>query len=121
MEYYEKDGVFTCITSSREGMRQHLRDIARVRQQRTQRRTEQVLREKGVFVGPRNTLQKVHDEIMDGKSSYPAHHQAELLLEAGRIGVWETQSKFHLPSFLSTANRTGAFRAVIASTFFSCT
>ncbi|KAK3388058.1 hypothetical protein B0T20DRAFT_337483, partial [Sordaria brevicollis] len=95
------DGTFMVITSSRDEMREWVRDVASARRQQSaqgtteqgtteQGTTEQVLEDNGVFVGPHQSFQKIYDEIMEGKSSYPAHHQAEILLEAGRIGVWKT-------------------------------
>ncbi|EGO52067.1 hypothetical protein NEUTE1DRAFT_55102 [Neurospora tetrasperma FGSC 2508] len=87
----KKDGVFVCVTTSSQEIRKHLRDIAKIKLKRTQEKTEEVLREKGIYDGPEEMVEDVYKEIIDGSSNYPVYQQAELLVEAGRIGVLEAQ------------------------------
>ncbi|EGZ76876.1 hypothetical protein NEUTE2DRAFT_32316, partial [Neurospora tetrasperma FGSC 2509] len=87
----KKDGVFVCVTTSSQEIRKHLRDIAKIKLERTQEKTEGVLREKDIYDGPKKMVEDVYKEIIDGSSNYPIYQQAELLVEAGRIGVWEAQ------------------------------
>ncbi|KAK3488575.1 hypothetical protein B0T13DRAFT_520480 [Neurospora crassa] len=87
----KKDGVFVCVTTSSQEIRKHMRDIAKIKLKRTQEKTEEVLREKGIYEGPGKIVEDVYKEIIAGSSNYPIYQQAELLVEASRIGVWEAQ------------------------------
>ncbi|KAK1779527.1 hypothetical protein QBC45DRAFT_465626 [Copromyces sp. CBS 386.78] len=89
----KKDGIFSCMTSSREEIREHLRSIAEIKQKRDLKQAEKFLKEKGIRIhdGHKKMVEVVYNEIIDGSSNYPVYQQAELLVEADRIGVWETQ------------------------------
>lgn len=98
MKAVKEDGVFTCVTSSREDIRAHLGSIAEIRRKRELKQAEEeFLEEKDIRIhdGHKKMVEDVYNEIMDGRSNYPVHPQAELLVEADRIAVWETQCMYY--------------------------
>ena len=77
------------------GQSRHNLARERVKMKRAQEKTEEVLRGHGLYRGAeQETVGVVYDAIMSGSSDYPLYQQAELLVAACRIGVWETQRKF---------------------------
>ncbi|KAK3955669.1 hypothetical protein QBC32DRAFT_377004 [Pseudoneurospora amorphoporcata] len=89
----KKDGIFLCVTSSHEEIREHLRSIAEIKQKRELKQAKKFLKEKGIRIhnGHKKMVEVVYNEIIGGRSNYPVQQQAELLVEADRIGVWERQ------------------------------
>ena len=96
MESIKKDGMWSCVTTSRDEIRAQLGSIAKAKKEKQLKTAKEFLEEQGIRIhdGHKKMVDDVYNEIMDGKSNYPVHQQAELLVEADRIGIWEVQCMY---------------------------